>query len=95
MKGLEAWSRWFALQQLAIMKDIDSLWDSYNLYRFIPSPWQYTAVGLAIAIPFMLVCTLLCCLLDEDDAKPQYTDKSAAPKAASSKKGGSRAEKLD
>ena len=59
------------------MKDIDGLWRQYDLYRFIPEPWQYTAVGLAVALPFILVCSLLCCLMDDEEApaKPQHTPK--------------------
>lgn len=73
------------------MKDIDGLWMQYDLYRFIPEPWQYTAVGLAVALPFILVCSLLCCLMDDDEvpAKPQH----GAKQKVAPKKG--KPEKLD
>ena len=77
------------------MKDIDGLWAQYNLYQYIPAPFHYTAVGIATALPFILVCTLLCCLFEDDEApaKPNYS--AGAQKSASPKKGGAKPEKLD
>ncbi len=50
---------------------------------------------MCIATPSILVCSLLCCLMDDDaPAKPQYNDKSKAGQAQKSPKKG-KPEKLD
>jgi hypothetical protein len=67
LKGIESWGRWLAQQKIGIMRDIDYAWGQYGLYNYVPAPYHYWAVGAVTTLPFMLVCSLLCCIVEDDD----------------------------
>ena len=70
-------------------------WEQYGLNAYIPAPWHYVLAALMCSTPFILVCAMLCCMLDEDeDSDIPAPRAKVAPKSPQSKKSG-RAEKLD
>ena len=88
LKGLESWGRWLALQKMQIQKDIDQVWYRYGLHEYVPPPYNLYIVLALCCLPFMLVFSLLCCIIDEEEPKPQYAAKQAPKKSV-------RPEKLD
>ena len=86
MKGVDKWTRWFALQVMAVQKDVDYAWSQYGLFQYVPAPYHYMICCVVICVPFALVCTLLCCIVDEDESQ----ESRPAPK-----KNNVKPEKLD
>ena len=78
-------------------RDIDSAFQQYGLHAYVPAPYHYAVVIAVCAIPFILVCSLLCFMNDEDEsyevqpAKVAPTSKAAPAKAKASP----RREKLE
>jgi len=102
LNSVEAWARWFAQQKSGMMRDIDGAWRAYGLDAYIGEPFHYWLVMAVCSLPFMLICSLLCCIGDEDDFdKPQYPQQPASPSkgeaapASPKKRSAVRAEKLD
>ena len=93
---MEAWVRWFAHNKLGIMRDIDQAWRNYGLDAYIGTPYNYWLVASVCSMPFVLICTLLCCIDDGDDFdKPQYRAGDEKKEDEPKKKSTVRAEKLD
>ena len=93
MGTMDSWGRWFTVQHSMVMRDIDFAWTRYGLHDYIPAPYHYTLVTIVCMLPFALVCSLLCCLIEEDEPQPQV----AKPQPAGSKasKVTSKPEKLE
>ena len=83
---------------MMVQRDIDIAWEQYGLFKYIPAPWHYTLVTLICMIPFVLICSLLCCFIDEDEppqgakVKPDHASASGGKKPATSNK---KPEKLE
>ena len=93
LSSMESWSRWGDQQVKLVQRDVDMAWTQYGLDAYIPPPYHYALAFFMCCTPFILVCAMLCCMLDEDDDEPARPAK-VAPKSPQSKKAG-RAEKLD
>ena len=86
LKGIQSWARWFAQQKMMVQRDINMAWEQYGLFAYIPAPWHYTLVTLICMIPFVLICSLLCCFIDEDEPPPGPKVKPDHASAAGGKK---------
>ena len=65
-------------------------WEQYGLHAYVPAPYHYAVVLTVCSIPFILVCSLLCFMSDEDESYDAPPVKVAPNKSKSS-----RPEKLD
>lgn len=90
--GLEKWGRWAAQQKMYYMRAVDQAWGQLGFFDYVPAPYHYYAITALVLIPFLFMCTILCCMFeDEKPVKTVYkSDGSTSPKKVSNKP-----EKLD
>ena len=90
--GMESWMRFFNQQRQQVQGDIDMAWKQYDLHQYVPAPYHYYLVVCLCAMPFMLVCGLLCCMSDEEEDMPA---RPSQVKQASQGKKSPRREKIE
>ena len=59
------------MQTTKYMRDIDGVWASYGLSRYVGAPWSYVAITLILLTPLAAVIIFILCYLAEDD---EYDD---------------------
>ena len=76
------------MKKIKMMQQIDQYWHDNGLIEYVPAPWHYTITFGLVIIPFMLLFTCICWMIDESEEKPSYAEDGAASRTT-------RPDKLD